>query len=145
MTDKKGGPRVERSQFVNDAILRETVKMENKYHKDFVEFHPSLNALNEPTPDKPGIKSFCSEPHNEDDEMDEEMMTTLGIHTRSIDDNPHSKYRTPMTTSMEIGWDATEYGQFKSMFDHRIKKTDVTQNPSKWDPNANPVLRKDAK
>lgn len=138
MSKKEPAPRAERSPFVQDAILRETVRKEGMFQKDFTEFHPSFDMLREATPDKPLVSSFCSNPHIYDDDDDEELRKTLHVTTREIDDDPHSKYSMPMTTSQEIGWDAREYSMMrKSMFDHRHKKTDVTTLPSKWDPAAN--------
>ena len=141
---KKPPATEERTQFIQDAILRETVKMENRYHRDFVDFYPSINALKDATPDKPGVHSFCSDVHNDDD-LDDEMMKTLSIKDRTSGYDLHTKYQVPMTTSMEIGWDIAEFGQYKSMFDHRHRNTDVTNQPSKWDPSANPVAAKDPK
>ncbi|OHS96160.1 hypothetical protein TRFO_10061 [Tritrichomonas foetus] len=143
---KREIPKRETTAFIQDEIQKERIRKENMYQVEFSEFRPSLESLREATPDKPGIDSFCSRQYFktrsvEDDEEDEMIRKTLNI--TSKDDDPHLKYKEPMTTTMELGWDQYEMKPFKSMFDHRHKKTDITALPSKWDPNANVMTVKD--
>ena len=149
MSGKKGPPpREERTALVNDAILRETVRREMMWQKDYTEFQPSLSSLREATPDKPLVDSFVGrlwthpeEANRGETEEDVRMRTTLNVTRRDM--VPRDKYREPITTSMELGWDQFDVPRFKSMFDHNHKKTDITMNPSRWDPNANVMTVKD--
>ena len=124
---------VEKNALADDAILRETVKMENRYRREFTEFQPSLMSLRDATPDKPLIRSFCSSQHQDDDftEEDKQMLKTLHMDVKETD--PKKKYAFPMTTSQEIGWDAYEYKP-RSIFDHRHRNTDITTTPTHYDP-----------
>mgnify|MGYP001037931849 CR=1 FL=1 len=126
-----------RSPFVDDAILKERVKKETMHHKTFEEFSPSPWTLTECTPDKPLVRSLCSDPPPPEDELTVSLRSTL--HLRGPKTRPRDVYDYPQTTSMEIGWDAFEPSRHRSMFDHRHKKTDITTLPSKWDPHANTV------
>lgn len=131
---KKTREPTERSQFIEDAILRETVKMEKRFHKDYTVFQPSLESLKEATPDKPLVSSFCSSKRDEDiNEEDQKMLKTL--HMDTISEDPKKKYKFPLTTSQEIGWDAYDYKP-KSIFNHRHHSTDITTTPTHYDPLA---------
>jgi hypothetical protein len=147
MTSKKEPPpRRERSVFVEDSIMRERVRKEMMYQTDRAEFAPSLDSLKSATPDKPLVDSFCSRlyTHPElDSEEEVQLRSTLNIVRRTLP--PHDKFREPLTTSMEYGWDQYDVPSFKSIFDHRRPKTDVTTMPSKWDPDANVMTVKDRK
>jgi len=131
-----------RSPFVEDAILRETVKKESMFHRDYTEFHPSIHSLYEATPDKPLVSSLCSKPFEQGGELEESLKKTLNMNSKDIP--PQKKYPFPQTTSQEIGWDINDFNS-KSLFDHKHKKTDVTSLPSKWDPNANVMATKSKK
>ncbi|EAY21415.1 hypothetical protein TVAG_198540 [Trichomonas vaginalis G3] len=129
---KEARPPREVNPFVADAILKETVKMEERNAKEYTTFQPSLNSLQEPTPDKPLVNSFCSSKHDDDfTAEDTAMLSTLRM-DRTIQD-PRQKYKFPITTSQEIGWDAYEYYS-KSIFNHKHSSTDVTRNPTNRDP-----------
>jgi hypothetical protein len=53
MTAKKEAPpKRQRLPFVEDEILKETVRKEKKYQKDFTKFSPTLGSLRGATPDK---------------------------------------------------------------------------------------------
>lgn len=145
MAQKDPPPKREKSPFIEDAILRETVRKENMFAKEFSEFQPSLFSLREATPDKPLVKSFCSTPHDEDYEDEQSVKFRSTLHMTSRDTDPRLKYDFPPTTTMEIGWDPEFYQPRKSMFDHRKVKTDITMLPSRWDPNANVMTVKEAK
>ena len=138
-------PKRERSPFVNDAIMRETVRKEMMFQKDFGEFQPSVTSLREATPDKPLVDSFVSKlwlhPEVENEGEDEEMKKTLNVTRKEM--LPRDLYKEPLTTSMEVGWDQFDVPRFRSMFDFHHKKTDITMNPSRWDPNANVMTVKD--
>ena len=124
---------VEKNALVEAAILRETVKMENRYRKDFTEFQPSLTSLREATPDKPLINSFCSSQHKDDEITDEDREMLKTLHMDKKESDPKKKYQFPMTTSQEIGWDAYEYRP-KSIFNFRHHNTDITTTPTHYDP-----------
>jgi hypothetical protein len=144
MAKKDPPPRREKLPFIEDSILKETVKKEIRYQKEFTDFCPSLLSLEEATPDKPLVDSFCSRLYSRPDEEDElgaQLRGTLSIQRR--DTAPHFKYREPLTTSMEIGWDQYDVPRFKSMFNHNRMKTEITMLPSKWDPNANTMTVKE--
>jgi hypothetical protein len=137
-------PRREKIPFIEDSILKETVKKEMRYQRAFTEFHPSVLTLDGATPDKPLIDSYASRLYSkrdEEDDVERELRTTLGITSRTLE--PRHRFRDPMTTSMDYGWDQATVPQFRSMFDHRRKSTEITQLPSKWDPNANVMTVKD--
>ena len=145
MKSKPAPSQRDKSPFVNDAIMRETVRKQMMYEKDFGEFQPSITSLREATPDKPLIDSFVSKlwlhPEVEDEKDDEEMKATLNVTRRAM--MPHDLYKEPLTTSMELGWDQYDVPRFKSMFDFHHKKTDITSQPSRWDPHANVMTVKD--
>ena len=123
---------VEKNALVEDAIRKETIKMENRFRKDFTEFQPSLSSLRDATPDKPLVNSFCSSKHDDDfTQEDLDMLKTLHMDKKESD--PRKKYPFPMTTSQEIGWDAYEYKP-RSIFDHRHHSTDITTLPTHYDP-----------
>lgn len=146
MSKKPNPPKRETTQFIEDEIFKERIRKENMNQVDYEVFQPSLDSLREATPDKPGIDSFCSRLYSQsktkaiDDDDDDSPEFQTFKHTMfmtSRDVSPQQKYSEPLTTTMEIGWEQTDYKPFKSMFDHRHKKTDITSLPSKWDPNAN--------
>ena len=135
MTEKKKTVRAPepKNPFVEDAVLRETVKKESMFHKDYTEFHPSIHSLRDATPDKPLVNSLCSRPLPKEGEFEETLKDTLKLKTCDLP--PQKKYSFPQTTSQEIGWDISNYPQ-KSLFDHRHKQTDVTISPyAKWEPS----------
>jgi hypothetical protein len=137
-TKKEPPPKRQRSQFVEDEILKETVRKETRYRRDFTEFSPSLHSLMEATPDKPLVDSFASRLYSrpdEEDEVETQLRGTLRVDAREAP--PRYKYKDPPTTSMEIGWDQYDVPRFRSMFNHNRTKTEITMLPSRWDPNAN--------
>jgi hypothetical protein len=141
---KEPPPKREKIPFIEDSILKETVKKELRYQLTFTDFHPSIWALTGATPDKPLVDSFASRLYSrpdEEDSLESELRTTLGITSRTLE--PRFRFRDPMTTSMDYGWDQFTVPRFKSMFDHRHKSTEITQLPSRWDPNANVMTVKD--
>lgn len=145
MGDKKTerAPREELSAFIKDAILKENAKKEWQNHVEFTEFQPSLATLKEATPDKPCIRSFCSNPESLDfTPEDLEMIKTLCMDRTKL--NPNQKYPFPVTTAQEIGWDVDDYNP-KSLFDHRHKKSDITMMPTKWNPKTSADTSKDKK
>jgi hypothetical protein len=144
MAKKEPPPKREKLPYIEDAILRETVKQEIKFQKEFTDFHPSIYAVTGATPDKPLIDSFCSRlwsGPDKEDELGASLRATLSISRR--DELPHFKYKEPLTTQMELGWDQYDVPRFKSMFNHNRMKTEITMLPSRWDPNANVMTVKD--
>ena len=149
MSKKVEPPKRETNQYIEDELLKERIRKENSHIIDYDTFQPSLDSLREATPDKPGIDSFCSRQYFKTQTRDAEIETpeeqtfrkTLFMTSR--DTGPRDKYKEPMTTTMEIGWDQNDIKPFKSMFDHRHRKTDTTSLPSKWDPQANVMTVKD--
>ena len=131
---KKTREPAEKNPLIEDAILRETVKQERRFHRDFGEFQPSIASLRDATPDKPLVSSFCSSKHeDEHTEEDEKMLKTLRMDTKTLD--PKDKYPFPVTTSQEIGWDVYDYRP-KSIFNFKHLNTDVTKSPTHYDPLA---------
>jgi hypothetical protein len=144
MAKKEPPPKREKIPIVEDCILRETVRKELQSQKEFTDFCPSLASLEEATPDKPLVDSFCSRLYSRPDQEDAlgaQLRHTLSIARR--DTAPHFKYREPLTTSMEIGWDQYDVPRFRSMFNHNRTKTEITMLPSRWDPNANVMTVKE--
>jgi hypothetical protein len=137
-------PKRQKIPFIEDEILKETVRKELRYQLTFTEFSPSLDALTGATPEKSLVGSFASRQYSHDDEEDDtecSLRASLRITTRTL--GPRSRFRDPMATSMDSGWDQFDVPPFRSMFDHRHKATDVTLLPSRWDPNANMMTVKD--
>ena len=146
MTAKKEYPKRETTPFIQDEIQKERIRRELAMQVEYTEFRPSLEALYEPTPDKPGIDSFCSRQYfkpagaQELDAEDEELLRTISLAAHDLD--PRNRYKEPPTTTLEIGWDQTDYKPFESMFNHKHKKTDISNLPSRNDPFAIAMGRK---
>jgi hypothetical protein len=144
MTKKEAPPRREKIPFIEDSILKETVRKEMRYQREFTDFRPSLRSLEEATPDKPLIDSFCSRLYSHPDAEDAvgtQLRHSLAIERRDV--APYAKYARPMTTSMEYGWDQYSVPRMQSMFNHNRRKTEITMLPSRWDPNANAMTVKE--
>jgi hypothetical protein len=137
-------PKREKIPFVEDTILRETVKKETFYARPFTEFRPSLASLSASTHDKPLVDTYASRLYarqDREDEVETQLRNSLGVTTRDLP--LHQRYNGPVTTSMDYGWYQHEVPGFKSMFDHRRMKTEITMLPSRWDPNANVMTVKE--
>jgi hypothetical protein len=146
MAAKEPPPRREKIPFVEDQILKETVRKELRYQREFTDFRPSLESLSEATPDKPLVDSFCSRLYSRPDA--EDALGTQLRHSLSVerrDTLPQIKYPAPLTTSMEYGWDQYTVPRMKSMFNHNRMKTEITMLPSRYDPNANVMTVKEEK
>jgi hypothetical protein len=141
---KEPPPKRQKIPFVEDAILKETVKKEMHYQLTFTDFHPSVWALTGASPDKPLVDSFASRLYSRpdaEDDVERELRKSLGITSRTV--HPRHRFRDPVTTSMDYGWDQFTVPRFRSMFDHRHRSTEITLLPSRWDPDANVMTVKE--
>ena len=132
MSTSKAPKREPVSQFVQDAIIRETIKKENEFQVEFEEFHPSFSSLSDATPDKPLVSTFFSKKQEDIDEDDPEfdyIKNTVLMNSGMVERSTKGKF--PQTTSQEYGWLVQNKPVTRNVFDYKHKKTDVTMLPSR--------------